>query len=1124
MRRATCSTGLLALLFAAPVPAQELPKVTDEGKKALASLLRICEKAAALGLRRDPRTGADLIVVADQKKLREVVKEQRRQLTPALRDSLVHLRQHPGAMALLLAIGEETGDRRATAFATFFLARLVEQAGNLPLARQGCAGAAQLFASLKMPEWEAVALGNLGAVRKVEGNPAGARKPLERSLALLRQAHGEQHPLVAAALANLAAVCHDQGDLSQARKLSEQARDLLVKLHGPAHATVATALNNLADVCRSEGDLPRAQRLHEGALALRRKLFGERHADVGQSLNNLAAVCYLRGDPARARQLYEQALALFTRLHGEEHATVAAVLNNLGLVCQDQGDLFQAHTAYSRARTVLTRLRGPDHAEVAAVLSNLAEVCRARADLVQARRLHEQALAIRRKRLGRRHPDVAASLNNLAEVCRDEGDLDRARQLHEQVLALQRELHAERHADVATSLNNLAEIHHAASNLRAARRLHEQALNLRKGLFGERHPDVAASLGNLAVLCQEAGDLDGAVRRATEAVLACRLPRSRRTELAELRMEDLAIRANTVVGLHALGDLLHASANGGKTANARQAAHAYTLAATLLDHLRADVPGTEQGKLTRGAAHTLLVPARVRLAATLFGLSGSAGDLHGAFAAVEQGRGRVFLETLARARSSRVGGVPDNLLEMERDLRDRIRGMETRIGRESVRPLAQREADLLPRLYDDLQAERDKLARLAGRLRKEYPRYAALQHPQPCTLEEARACLADNEVAVLFGVGRKESSAVVVQKRPAPGDRGQGIAVVRLPGSDVLAPKLRTLADEEVLKSDSRCRQLGTELHALLLKPLSKHIRNKNLVLAPDDVLWELPFELLVEGRGKDEEGKYLIEGRQIRYTPSMTALHLLGQWEKARKAPPEPLWALGDPVFGKNDTRARGDLHEKTRALLERYTARRQGGPSWPRLPATGAEVRAIGDLFGASKEVVTGVRAREKVLKTALDDGVLARKRYLHLATHGILGSGRGLPPSLILSLVGNDGTEQLGGANDGFLTMAEVTYLKLNADLVVLSACQTARGELVPSEGFLGLTRSFLYAGSRGVVCSLWRVDDERTAAFMKAMYGRLKEGKSSAQALALARRQLIAEEQAPFYWAPFILIGK
>jgi CHAT domain-containing protein len=106
-----------------------------------------------------------------------------------------------------------------------------------------------------------------------------------------------------------------------------------------------------------------------------------------------------------------------------------------------------------------------------------------------------------------------------------------------------------------------------------------------------------------------------------------------------------------------------------------------------------------------------------------------------------------------------------------------------------------------------------------------------------------------------------------------------------------------------------------------------------------------------------------------------------------------------------------------------------------------------------------------------------------------------------------------------------MQEVTHLKLNADLVVLSACETGKGDLKAGEGVIGLSRAFLYAGSRGVVCSLWQVDDERTAALMTALYGELKRGKvSSAEALALARRKLIAEEQPPFYWAPFILIGQ
>jgi CHAT domain-containing protein len=116
------------------------------------------------------------------------------------------------------------------------------------------------------------------------------------------------------------------------------------------------------------------------------------------------------------------------------------------------------------------------------------------------------------------------------------------------------------------------------------------------------------------------------------------------------------------------------------------------------------------------------------------------------------------------------------------------------------------------------------------------------------------------------------------------------------------------------------------------------------------------------------------------------------------------------------------------------------------------------------------------------------------------------------------------QLGGVNDGFLTVEEVTHLKLNADLVVLSACETGKGDLRPAEGVIGLSRAFLYAGSRGVVCSLRKVNDEGTSTLMQALYRHLKEGKPPAEALALAKRQLIAKKQAPYYWAPFILIGK
>jgi CHAT domain-containing protein/Flp pilus assembly protein TadD len=1147
---------------------QELPKVTEEGKRAAMALIEACKKAGALKAVTDPRTKAERMVVADEMRLKEVVQQQSQKYTPALRDALLAFHDHPGVVAVLLRLGQEAGDDQALAVGRFYSAKVLAEELKYQEARQGYEQAASLFEQLKLREWEATSLNNLATVCYAQEDLVQARKLGQQALDLRKQLFGERHPAVANSLNNLAVVCHAQGDLVQARKLSQQALDLRKQLFGERHPDVAasldtlaevcrargdlgqarkhaqqaldlmrqffgerhpdvaTALDTLAEVCHDQGDLVQARRLHEQALDLMRQFFGERHRNVAKSLNNLANVCHDQGDLPQARKLHEQALDLRKQLFGERHPAVATSLNNLGAVCHAQGDLVQARRLYEQALDLRKQLFGERHPDMATSLDNLAMVCKEQGDLPQARKLGQQALNLRKQLFGERHPDVATSLGNLAMVCKEQGDLPQARKLGQQALDLFKQLFGERHPAVATSLNNLANVCHAQGDLVQARRLHEQALDLRKQLFGERHPDVALSLNNLATVFGDQRDLPQAVWYSTAAVLASRLPPVDRVTLADLHADDLTCDANTVRQLELLGMYLPFSTQRSERSSYRQAAKAYALAAALLDRLRGNVIQTEESKLVQGAELSGIISARVRLAANLFVLDGKAEDLHTAFTAIEQGSARVFLEALARARSYQVGGVPEGRQQEERDLLSHIRGIDGRIQRENARTLDKRNADLVAKLYEELKQKRADLDEFTAQLRTDYPQYAALQYPKPCTLAQARDCLAANEVAVLFALHRKGSSAVIVQKTPAPGDKGEGVAVVWLPGSDVLGSKVRTLVDAEVLKSDSRCRELGAELFDLLLKPLAPYIQGKDLVLVPDGALWELPFELLVEGRTAERDGRYLIETRQLRYTPRMTVLHLTGLWEQTRKAPPEPLWALADPVFSKDDSRAKGDLHAATQNLLARYALRHGSrNVTWQRLPATRAEVQAIADLYHVPEDdVVKDTLANEKVLKTASKDGILARKRYIHLATHGLLGVGLGRPPSLVLSLVGNDGQEQLGGPNDGFLTMQEVTHLKLNADLVVLSACETGKGDLRPAEGVQGLARSFLYAGSRGVVCSLWSVEDVRTARLMEALYRRLQEGKPSAEALALARRQLIAEEQAPFYWAPFILIGK
>jgi CHAT domain-containing protein len=180
--------------------------------------------------------------------------------------------------------------------------------------------------------------------------------------------------------------------------------------------------------------------------------------------------------------------------------------------------------------------------------------------------------------------------------------------------------------------------------------------------------------------------------------------------------------------------------------------------------------------------------------------------------------------------------------------------------------------------------------------------------------------------------------------------------------------------------------------------------------------------------------------------------------------------------------------------------------------------EVEKLAELLGAPREDVrTGLDATEVAVHEASRSERLSQARYIHFAVHGVLGGGERRQPGLVLSLVGDQ------GGHDGFLDAAEVLTLKLNSDLVVLSACLSGRGRLSSGEGVQGLARAFLYAGSRAVLCSLWSVADGETATLMTDVYQGLKGDKPAPDALRAAQLAMIRTDQPPLYWAPFILIG-
>jgi CHAT domain-containing protein len=389
----------------------------------------------------------------------------------------------------------------------------------------------------------------------------------------------------------------------------------------------------------------------------------------------------------------------------------------------------------------------------------------------------------------------------------------------------------------------------------------------------------------------------------------------------------------------------------------------------------------------------------------------------------------------------------------------------------------------------------------------EQPNYAAWTDPIPCSLAQARSCLQPREVGLIFVTGDGVSHLLLVEEA---GAAGPGLEIFQLPPAAEMAMFVDMLTDAEALALPARMRALGREACSKLLGPVLDKIRGKNLVIIPGGDLGQFPFQLLVEP-GQD---RYLIESCGIRYAPSFTVLDLQRRWfQNARRPRPERvLWALGDPIYESTDAR----LNTGKNLTLS-------GGEAvhdyrLPRLKNSRAEVQSLALLFGPkTATVLLDERASEAAVKAASVSGELRQHRYVHFASHAILGLDDGKQPALVLSLVGND-------QEDGILQLDEITNLKLNADLVVLSACQTGKGRLHNGEGVRGLARAFLYAGSKGVVCSLWSVDDQETANLMVDFYRHLQKGRSAPEALREAQLAMIRAGKAPLYWAPFVLIGE
>jgi CHAT domain-containing protein/tetratricopeptide (TPR) repeat protein len=911
---------------------------------------------------------------------------------------------------------------------------------------------------------------HLGTLYYWTGQYPNAVKELTESANMTRKIKGNS-PDTAIALNGLATLFDDLDEFAKSEPLHLEAIKIFRQCRSKDGTMTAIAINNLGRLYAAMGQYQKALPLYREALQINLETQGERYDDTSASMSNLGQLYLEMGKYAESERLLRRAVELGQQVRPENHGRQATLINNLANLYLTMGDTAKAESLLKQAIEGHSKGYGELHPNTASSLELLGSLYESLQDYAKAEPLYQRALAIDRKTLGDKHQKTADMLISVADLERLRGNFAKSETLYLEAFENQKKVVGEAHVATVRSLDGLGLVYEAQGKFDKSEPLFRHALEISTKVRGDKHPANAAILNNLAFLYNATGRSEKAAPLSRHAL-----------EISEEYFAD---------GLHGQSER-------------RQLA----LARLLRTHLDSYLTSTLKAGVTETYRHVL------------------------------GWKGAVFMGQLAsRAMRHR----PD----LER-LFDELGVISARLSTLAMRGPKEKLRVTWERQIAELSDRKEELERDLSSKSDEFRREKHLLQMDP---RELQNCLPPGVALVDFleyehssmpasGKGlriHEQRMAAFVVRKDRPIERFElGPVDVLSAAIDAWRKNIQLDVIEPVANGPS-ARFPGTPEHFLkqrLWTPLKKSLAGATTVLvSPDGVLNQIPLAALPG----ETPGTYLIEELTLVNVPVPRLLPFL--LKPPKRSGPEQLpgdqslLLVGNVQYGGDPGRPEGVL-VAGRAAVRGAEA---GERTFAELPGFVTESATIQESF---KQEFRGgdfkMLGRDKATEAAFREAA-PHYRYMHLATHGFFasrevasalspsaenserGSGafgregiRGWHPGLLsgIALSGANARDSKGG-DDGILTAVEVADLDLErTELVVLSACETGRGETAGGEGVLGLQRAFQIAGARNVVASLWVIDDEATVALMRLFYHKLwNEKKPPAVALREAQLALL-----------------
>lgn len=912
------------------------------------------------------------------------------------------------------------------------------------------------------------------------------------------------------------------------------------------------ALNGMGIACIEMGKRAEALQHCTQALDVSRNS-GDRRGEA-LALNYIGLTYYLSGELPKAIDCFEQALTMGRS--AAEPRSQALALINLGYAYQDMGDLPKASDYYAQALTFWQSI--DDQRQAAFTLTAIGNVYMFLGERQESLKRQIQAAAILQQ-IGDLNGEAAA-LNGLGSVYDDLGERPKALAAYQRSLGLSR-ASGNRGFECQT-LGYIGRAYHASGENRSAFAFFKRKFLLSRQI-GDRRIE-AQTLRDIGSLLYSLGRQHDALRDYEQGLALSRRVSDRRGQAYTLdyigyihdmsgrKRQALAYYSQALPLMRAVEDrsgetltlynIARANRDRGNLGDARRSIEE---ALKKVESLRTKVISQELRTSYFASVHQYYelyidVLMRLHLQHPLQGLNAVA------FEVSEKARARVLLDSLAEISADIRQGVDPKLLEKERTLQQVL---DARVELR-MRTLSRNHTpEQVERIEQEINQSTDEFKEVQAQIRDSSPGYAALTQPSPLSISAIQGRVLDSGTTLLeYSLGDQASYLWAVtpnsiESHQLPGrkviEESSRKAYALITAQQPLSGETSEQYRKRAAALTAQYWPLASRLSQMLLAPVAAQIGQKRLVIVADGALQYIAFSSLpvpmaagsehLSRAAKVSQIIPLMVEHEIVSLPSASTLEVLRQELSKREMGSKMIAIFADPVFTHDDPRVKPPINpnsppaqsepsaDLSRALQD--IGGTEDGLHIPRLLATHVEADAIIDV-ATGTQILAALSFDANLSRLESPD--LALCRIVHLATHGILNNEHPELSGIILSLI-----DQQGNACEGFLTLNAVYNLKLKADLVVLSACNTGLGRDIRGEGLIGLTRGFMYAGARRVVASLWRVNDMATSRLMSLFYkGMLKDGLQPTAALRAAQIEMWGKDRwkSPFFWAAFHLQGE